>query len=290
MLSSTPMTDNFSCFDTHAHLDDPVYDRDLPGLLERAAAKRVGVLTVGHDYASSKRGVEIAERYDNVWAAVGLHPRRLLAAGANETQDFDLEKFGELAWHPKVVAVGECGLDYREFPERPSPADIPAVEWFKSLQLKVLGRFLELAREERLPLVMHCRGGMAAHEDMCRTLESWDRATPGFDARGIMHAFDGSWKDARRYFSLNFLISVNGVTAVGGYASEVLRKAPLSQVAVESDCPELMGMGWVRRNEPAYLPSLIEAVAAMRGESSQEVARQTVENVLRTFPKITRDM
>ncbi len=269
--------------DTHAHLDASIYERDLDIVVRAADAEGVATVTIGNDYASSVRAVEIAERYPSVWAAVGIHPSRI-PAGA-DAEALGIDRFHELAAHPKVVAIGETGLDFRDLNQeyRWSP-DRAKADSLKEAQKKVFGRFLQLAQEHRLPLLLHCRD---AHKDMLDMLETWDRATPGFDARGVIHAFTGTWKDARRYFNLEFAISVTGTMTHGAYQGELVRKTPLSQLVLESDCPHLTPVPWAaRRNEPAYLGLVANAVAAARGISVEEVAKQTTYNCRRMFRKM----
>ena len=273
--------------DTHAHLDDPVYAKDLDIVTKHAFQDDIWTVTVGNDYESSQRAVAIAEKYEGVYAAIGLHPANVPEDLGAAEKGLQLEKFGELAKHPKVVAIGECGLDYHDLPDvgRRNP-DRTRAERIRVNQKTVFGKFLDLSREHRLPLMLHCRD---AHEDMLRMLEVWDKTTRGFDSRGIVHCFTGSWKDARRYFNLDFMISVTGIVSHGGYQSEVIKKAPLSRLVLESDCPFLTSVPWsIRRNEPSYLAHIAASVAGMRGEKTADIARQTTANALGILRRLPR--
>lgn len=274
--------------DTHCHLDSEIYSRDLDIVVKHALDEGVWIVTLGSDYASSKRAVEIAERYpEGVYAAVGLHPRKIGAEVMADDKLLDIDKFAELAKHPKVVALGETGLDYHDLPpDARTDPKFHLVEQIKANQRQVFGRFLDLSRDLRLPLLLHCRD---AHEEMIEMLETWDKTTRGFDSRGVVHCFSGTWKDARRYFNLDFMISVTGIVSHGAYQSEVIKKSPLSRLVVESDCPYLTPVPWsIRRNEPSYLPTVSEAIAAMRGDAPQQVAQETTGNALKVFSKIGR--
>lgn len=274
--------------DTHCHLDSDIYSRDLDIVVKHALEEGVWIVTLGEDYASSKKAIEIAERYpEGVYAAVGFHPKKVGAEVASDDALLDVARFAELARHPKVVALGETGLDFGGLPTdvRVDPK-VHIAEQIKANQKKIFGRFLDLSRELRLPLLLHCR---EAHEEMLSMLETWDKTTRGFDSRGIVHCFSGNWKEARRYFNLDFMISVTGIVTHGAYQSEVIKKAPSSHLVVESDCPYLTPVPWsIRRNEPAYITQVGESVANMRGTLPQVVAKETTQNALRVFAKIPR--
>lgn len=271
--------------DTHAHLDSPIYEGDLDIVVRHAADDDIYAVTVGNDYRTSRRAVEIAEKYPSVYAAVGMHPMHIRGDADAEDKLVDVQAFQELAGHPKVVAIGECGLDYHDFAHgyRKGPG-AREVEKIKSRQKKVLGSFLQLAREFRLPLLLHCRD---AHKDMLFMLETWDKASPGFDSRGVVHAYSGTWKDARRYFNLEFMISITGLITHGAYQTEVVKKSPLNRIVLESDCPYATPIPWnIRRNEPAYLTVVADTVAGIRGATKDAVAAQTTMNCRNIFRKM----
>lgn len=272
--------------DTHSHLDSDIYARDLDVVVKKALDEGVWIVTLGSDLESSRKAVAIAERYpEGVFAAVGLHPKKVPVVAAHDATLIDLSPFAELARHPKVVAIGETGLDYSEFPQgtRGGPMRQLA-EQAKANQKKVFGRFMDLSRELRLPMLLHCR---EAHEDMLTMLETWDKTTRGFDSRGIVHCFSGSWKQARRYFNLDFVLSVTGTVTHGGYQEEVIRKAPATHLAIESDCPHMAQVPWgSRRNEPSYLHVVADGVAVTRGEKPAQVAADTTRNAMRVLRKM----
>lgn len=274
--------------DTHAHLDASIYERDLDVVVRHALDEGVWIVTVGNDIESSRKAVEIAERYPRgVFAAVGMHPRNVSIAEAAEDKLVDLSEFAELASRPKVVALGETGLDFHDLPQGREPNEIALAERIMDNQRKVFGKFLDLSRDLRLPLLLHCRD---AHDEMLDMLETWDKTTRGFDSRGIVHCFSGDWKQARRYFTLDFMVSVTGLLSHGAYQTELLKKAPLSRIVAESDCPYLTPTAWsIRRNEPGYLPAVAAKVAGIRGIAPQEVERQITQNTLAVFPKMHRE-
>lgn len=266
--------------DTHCHLDSDIYKDNLDIVVNHALEEGVWIVTLGEDYASSQKAIAIAERYPKgVYAAVGFHPSLVGAQAADGDALIDIARFAELARHPKVVALGETGLDFSDLPR-----DARTAEQVKTNQKKIFGRFLDLARDLRLPLLLHCR---EAHADMLEMLETWDKATRGFDSRGIVHCFSGTMKDARRYFALDFAVSVTGIITHGAYQAEVIKKSPATHLVVESDCPYLTAAPWgIRRNEPAYISRVASAVAVMRGVTPQVVAHDTTRNALRIFSRI----
>ncbi|MFC1638971.1 TatD family hydrolase [Patescibacteria group bacterium] len=272
--------------DTHAHLDSKVYERDLDIVVNNALEEGVWVVTLGNDYLSSVRAVNIAERYPGgVYAAVGLHPLKVSRNVTAEDKLVDIGRFRDLAEHPKVVAVGECGLDWHDLPQgrRGSP-EVQAAERIKDNQRKVFANFLDLSRDLRLPLMLHCR---EAHDEMLKLLEFWDRTSPGFDSRGVVHCFSGNWKQARRYFNLDFMISVTGLVSHAGFQQQILKKAPLARLLAESDCPHLTPVPWsIRRNEPLFVDAVAAGVAGLRGVSIAEVQEQMTRNALQVFKRI----
>lgn len=274
--------------DTHAHLDSKVYERDLDIIVRHALEADVWTITVGNDYLSSMRSISIAERYQKgVYAAVGLHPLKIGAVELADDKLIDIGKFQALAANPKVVAIGETGLDFHDLPEtRRNTQERQVAERIKLNQMRVFARFLELSRQLRLPIMLHCRD---AHDEMLKMLETWDKATSGFDSRGVVHCFSGTWKQARKYFNLDFMISVTGIVAHGGYQSEILKKAPLNRLLAESDCPFLTPQAFsLRRNEPQFVLSVAERIAGIRGMKVDDVREQLSKNALAVFKKIPR--
>ncbi|OIO52794.1 hypothetical protein COY93_02795 [Candidatus Uhrbacteria bacterium CG_4_10_14_0_8_um_filter_58_22] len=271
--------------DTHAHLDDPIFDRDLETVVDHARHENVSVVTLGCDYVSSTLAVGIAERHEGVYAAVGLHPSKVTGDQIADDKLIDFGAYRHLASRPKAVAIGETGLDYHDLPTgRRGGAEIELAERIKRNQVRTFGLFLQLSRELRLPLLLHCRD---AHDEMLKLLADWDQATKGFDSRGVVHCFSGTWKQARKYFSLGFMISVTGIITHGGYQSELLKKAPLSNLLAESDCPFQTPTPWSqRRSEPAFVRQVAANIASLRRLPVAEVEKQLSTNAHRIFRRI----
>jgi len=250
-------------FDTHAHLHFPEFAEDLPAVLARARAAGVRrVVTIGTDVETTAAAVALAGREDGVWAAAGIHPHDAAAAG--EAAFAEIER---LAGAPRVVAVGEIGLD---FFRNLSPPDV---------QARTFRRLLDLARRLGKPALVHCRD---AHDETLAILED---ARVG-EVGGIMHCFSGDVAIARRCLDLGLTISLAGpVTYPSARAlPEVARFVPADRLVVETDCPFLPPQGHRgRRNEPAYLALTAARVAELRGEPLAALGPRLSDNARRLF-------
>lgn len=250
-------------FDTHAHLHFPDFADDLPAVLERARAAGVGrLLTIGTDVETSRAAIAMAERDASVWASVGIHPHD--AGEADEATCTEIER---LAAHPRVVAIGEIGLD---FFRNLSP---------REAQEATLRDMLALAQRVRKPVLIHCRD---AHEE---TLAILDEARVG-ETGGIMHCFSGDVAIARRCLDLGLTISLAGpVTYPNARAlPDVARFVPVDRLVVETDCPYLPPQGYRgKRNEPAYLALTAARVAELRGEPLATLGPRMSDNARRVL-------
>jgi len=247
-------------FDSHLHLDDDAFDPDREEVLARArAAGVVGMVTVGSDVMSSARAHALAERHQDVYAAVAVHPYEAAQAGP-ET----MEELRTMAGHPKVVAIGETGLDFMRGPDR-------------DIQRDVFRRHLRLAADLDLPVVVHCR---EAFGDVLDILREWNAR------RVVMHAFSGSVETARRCVDAGYAISLGGpVTYTSARQTrDVARFVPPEALLLETDAPVLTPEPYRgRRNEPAYLARIAERIAVLRGVDPDVIAATTTANARRIF-------
>lgn len=248
--------------DSHAHLDFPQFDRDRAQVMERAwRAGVVAVVNPGADLASSRRACDLAAREGRVWAAVGIHPHDAGQwAGA-------AEEIRRLARGPRVVAIGETGLDYYRML---SPAPV---------QQEAFAGHIALARELGLPLILHCRD---AYPDMMEIL----RREKAGEVGGVLHCFSGDEEAARRALNMGFHLGFAGpVTFANAHnLRRVLRVVPLDRLLVETDCPYLAPEPWRgKRNEPAFVARVAEAVAQAKGVPPDRLASITTENARRLF-------
>lgn len=259
-----------SLIDTHAHLDFPHFDADRQAVLERASAAGVAkILTVGTDVASSRRAVGLAAAYDTAYAAVGMHPHDAKSLSGSALADLRA-----LAQHPKVVAVGEIGLDF--YRDR-SPRDV---------QRKAFQAQLAWSAKLGKPVIIHDRD---AHGDVMEVLGSWAEGLKGsrLEGRlGVLHTFSGDWAMAERAIELGFCISISGPVTYknAGQLVDVARHVPLDRLLVETDCPFLTPHPYRgRRNEPAYVRLVAERIATLRDMAFEDVAKATTANAERLF-------
>jgi TatD DNase family protein len=245
-------------FDTHAHLNAEQYNDDLTEVIDRALAAGVShMVVVGFDRPTIKKAIELAERYDFLYASVGWHP-----VDAVDMTDEDLVWLEELAGHPRVVALGEMGLDY--YWDK-SPKDI---------QKEVFRKQIQLARKVKLPIIIHNRD---ATHDIIEILKEEKAEEVG----GIMHCFSGSPETAMECIKMNFLISLGGPVTFKNakQPKKVAEMVPLEKLLIETDCPYLTPHPYRgKRNEPSYVKLVAEQIAELKGISYEEVCRQTTEN------------
>ena len=250
-------------FDTHAHLNAEQYNEDLEAVIDRAKSEGVSkVVVVGFDRPTIVKAMELAEKYSFIYAAVGWHP-----VDAIDMTDKELAWIEELAAHPKVVALGEMGLDYH---------------WDKSpkhIQKEVFRKQIALAKKVNLPIIIHNR---EATMDIVQILKEEGPHEVG----GIMHCFSGSIETAKECMKMNFYISFGGPVTFKNAKNvkEVAASIPLDRLLIETDCPYLTPHPFRgKRNEPGYVKLVAEELAALKGLSYEELANITMENAKRVF-------
>ncbi len=260
---------SLNIIDTHAHLDMPEFDPDRDLVLRCAFEGDVAaVITVGINLASNRRAIALADLHPRVWAVVGIHPQ-----DSHGVTLSDIDELARQAQHPKVVAIGEIGLDfYRDV--SPHPDQFQALRWQ-----------LALAQKSTLPAVIHCR---QAQNEILPVLAEWAAAypLPAAKVRGVLHNFRDDLDLAQRYIDLGFYFSIGAY--LGYPASKSLRAAvaqmPLERLLIETDCPFLAPQEFRgRRNEPAYTPFIVQTLAAIKNLSPADVARRTADNARRVF-------
>ncbi|NRD77457.1 TatD family hydrolase [Bacillus sp. BRMEA1] len=250
-------------FDTHAHLNDEQYAEDLPEVIARAQEAGVTMMVVvGFDRPTIKRAMELADQYDFIYACVGWHP-----VDAIDMTEEDLVWIEALASHPKVVALGEMGLDYH---------------WDKSpkeIQKEVFRKQIRLAKKVNLPIVIHNREATA---DIVEILKEEGAEEVG----GIMHCFSGSPEIAKECIKMNFYISLGGPVTFKNAKKpkEVAAEVPLDRLLIETDCPYLAPHPYRgKRNEPGYVKLVAEQIAEIKGLTFEEVAHATTQNAKKCF-------
>ncbi|UOQ91344.1 TatD family hydrolase [Halobacillus shinanisalinarum] len=250
-------------FDTHVHLNADQFTEDLKETIDRAREAGVTYMTVvGFDRKTIPTAIEIAENHEHIYAAVGWHP-----VDAIDMTDEDLVWIEELAAHPKVVAIGEMGLDYHW---DKSPAEV---------QKEVFRKQIRLAKKVEMPIIIHNR---EATDDIVEILQEENAAEVG----GIMHCYSGPVETAKTCIDMNFMISLGGPVTFKNakLPKEVAKAIDLNHLLVETDCPFLAphpNRG--KRNEPAYVKLVAEQIAELKGLTYEEVSQRTTENALKFF-------
>jgi TatD DNase family protein len=293
-VDSQQSTLNHQLIETHAHLDYPDFAPDFDDVVRRANEAGVTrIITIGTSIESSRRAIELAEKYPNIFAVIGVHPTY-----AEEAPDDVMTPLRELAKSPRVVALGESGLDYHSLPSKEAAKDKKVQVFanalqgeteeqidasiadgaYKSKQAMLFEQQLDLAVELGLNVVIHQRD---AWND---TLEIMQPYTDKL--RGVFHCFGGTREQAEEVIALDHLVSFTGIVTFknGAAVREVAAQIPLWKFMVETDCPYLAPVPFRgKRCEPAYTRLVAESIAAVRGVPLQEVAEATTETAEKFF-------
>lgn len=258
--------------DTHCHLNLNSFKEDLSEVLDRAWEKGLErILIPGIDIETSIRAVRLAEQHENLYAAVGIHP-----GSANTWDNESLPALQKLAQHPKVVAIGEIGLDYyRDHSPRP-------------MQRQVFRTLLALAREAGLPVVLHNRDSI---DDLWAELTEWHdslvaASLPLAKYPGVLHSYDGSLVVAQSAAAKGFFIGISGPVTFKNASDrqEVATGLPLDHLLIETDAPYLTPHPYRgRRNEPAYVAYVAEKLANLHQQTLESTVQNTWENAVRLF-------
>jgi len=264
-------------FDTHAHLDYPDLAEELPQTVARAEAAGISrIISIGTDLESSRRAIQIAEQFPNVFAAVGWHPSDAVKAPEDVRPGLR-----ELARHPKVVALGETGLDYPRFPSQKPGYTLDDDARVKQKQAELFRQHLELGAELGLNCVIHQRDAL---EDTLALLQPFASRV-----RGVFHCFANDAAAMRRILALSSLVSFTGILTFknGQNIRDSLAATPLDQFMLETDSPFLAPMPYRgKRCEPAYVKEIAEVAAQVKGCSLAELSAATCATATKFFPKL----
>ncbi|AYC30708.1 TatD family hydrolase [Paenisporosarcina cavernae] len=249
--------------DTHVHLNAEQYNEDLEEVMERARAAGVSpMVVIGFDRPTIERAMELIEENDDVYAVIGWHP-----VDAVDCTEKDLAWIEELASHPKVVGIGETGLDYH---------------WDKSpkeVQKEIFRKQIYLAKRVNLPIIIHNRD---ATGDVMAILKEENAKEVG----GVMHCFGGSVETAKECIEMNFMISLGGPVTFKNakQPKEVAKEVPLEWLMIETDAPYLTPHPYRgKRNEPSYVVLVAEEMAKLREVSVETIAKETTKNAKRFY-------
>lgn len=264
-------------FDAHTHVNFVAYNEDREATILRAKEAEVGMNVVGTQFDTSKEAVALAEKYDNVYATIGLHPihtsksyhdEKELGEGGKEFTSrgevFDMSAYLELGKSPRVIAVGECGLDYYRVDKST-----------KDIQIETFVQQIELANTLGKPLMLHIRN---AYDDALEVLKSHAKV------RGDVHFFAGDWNIAKKFLDLGFTLSFTGVITFTHDYDDVVKNAPLDMLLSETDAPYVTPVPHRgKRNEPSYVIEVVKKFAEIRGEDAEKVRAQLITNTQRVF-------
>jgi TatD DNase family protein len=293
--------------DIHSHLSFGDYQNDFGDVLKRMHEAGVGTITVGTDLKSSIEAVKIAEENENIWACIGVHP----TAGGESCEgpsqiksQFDGASFEKLVKNPKVVAIGECGLDYfrleDEFNKGLSSgseagrgkSSVEFIQKEKARQQKEFIKQIEFAIKYDKPLMLHIRSSSAealadkdAHDDAYDILKKYPKA------RGDLHFFTGNSELAKKFIDLGYTVSFPGVITFPpkadqprADANDAIRNIPLDKIHAETDSPFAAPVPYRgKRNEPSYVIEVVKKIAEIRGENFDIVQKQLINNAKSTF-------
>ncbi len=281
--------------DIHAHVNFNAFKEDSPEVMKRTLDADIGMILVGSQIDTSRRAIEFAERYGkNVYAAVGLHPIHLVdgywdhkesdeskksVEGAQKDivigfssrkEIFDYDAYKALALHPKVVTIGEFGLDYFR-------VEAKTHEELRELQFDAMRQQIRLAREVKKPIMIHCRN---AYEDCLQILKEEHADEVG----GDIHFFAGDWETAQKFLDFGFHLSFTGVITFTHQYDEVVKNIPLDRIMVETDCPYVAPVPHRgKRNEPLFVEEVAKKVAELKDLPFEKVAEATTRNAIRLF-------
>lgn len=282
----------FKYIDIHSHVNFAAFDADREATVKRALDSHVAIINVGTQQDTSRKATWLAERYkQGVYAIVGLHPIHTdksfhdedeIGQGGKEFtsrgEEFDFDYYKKLAAHPKVVAIGECGLDY--YRSMNNEFGIRNEDEIKKKQEEVFREQIELANEVGKPLMLHVRNGShrSAYKDALAILTSSARV------KGNFHFFAGSWDEAKKILDYGFTLSFTGVITFARNYDEVIKNTPLDRILSETDSPYVAPAPYRgKRNEPLYVHEVVKAIAHIRNEDEEKVRIQILKNAKELF-------
>ena len=271
-------------FDAHTHANFVAYDADRDDVLARSRDAGVGMNVVGTQFDTSMSAIALAESHEGVWATVGLHPVHTsksyhdtneLGAGGKEFTSrgevFDHAAYKQLGGHPKVIAIGECGLDYYRLDA-----------YTKKVQQDAFVAQIELANELKKPLMLHVRNG--ADTSANAYLDTLELLKSHAKVQGDVHFFAGDWDIARQFLDIGFTLSFTGVLTFTHDYDDVVKNVPQDMILSETDAPYITPVPHRgTRNEPAYVSEVVAAIARIRSEMAEDMRRQILTNTEKLF-------
>ena len=262
--------------DTHCHLNFDEFENDRDEIIGRCLSNDVWMVNVGADYETSKKAVEIAEKYEKgIYASVALHPHNV------EKESYDISLYHNMASNKKAVAIGECGLDY---------AFCENDEKIQKLQQRVFIEHLKLAKELNKPVIIHSR---RLFPEILKLISNFNKAN--FQLKGVLHCYMGRWSYAEEYLKMGFYISFTGLITYARDYDKVIKNTPLERILIETDAPylpphQIFGSGGLTpeerrkiRNTPENVKHVAKKIAEIKEISFDQVAVQTTKNAKDLF-------
>jgi TatD DNase family protein len=251
--------------DIHCHINLDEFDIDRNEAIQRARERGVGMIVVGVDRKSSEMAIKLAEENSDIWAVIGMHP----ADSSGEV--FDESVYRKMAQHPRVVAIGEVGLDYNHDRYESRKA-----------QQEIFEKMIALANEVKKPLMLHIRSGIDkeknAYQDVLPILKRHAKV------HGDVHFFAGTSEEAKQFIELGFRLSFTGVITFTHDYDEVIKNTPLNMIMSETDAPFVSPIPYRgQRNEPSYVVEVVEAIAKIKGEPIEKVREHLIDNACKLF-------
>ncbi|MDP2856146.1 MAG: TatD family hydrolase [bacterium] len=245
--------------DSHSHLDFEDFDKDRELVIQRAFDSGVrAIINIGTSLKSSKKSIALAEKHENIYATISLHPIDV------DKEEFNDSAFLELARHPKVVAIGETGLDYCHLSD-------------KDKQKQVFKKLVKISVKVEKPIIIHSRD---ADEDILLLLKEMDLPK----SRGVIHCFGRNYEAAKKFLDLGFLISYTGNITYNLERQDSIKDVPLEKIMVETDCPFMAPVPFRgQRNESSYVKYVAEKIAEIKKIDFSIVAKQTTKNCAKLF-------
>ncbi|MCD6194609.1 TatD family hydrolase [bacterium] len=278
--------------DTHAHLNFNDFNADLDLVIKRAKESGVEKIVVpSANEKTSRKAVALTQKYQEIYASIGAHPLYLAGGGSLFVENgspkgfylknygqrlnvFRLQDFKKLLRQKKVVAIGEVGLDYFASKQRPTQIN-------PELQIEILKRIFTLALEEQKPLILHIRPSKNSNDAFLDLINLSQEISPL--PKAVVHCYSGNWDIAEQLIALGYYLSFTYLTFYSKEAQEAFQKIPLERVMMETDAPFLSPKPEEKRNEPCFLPLIVQKLSELRGEEAEKIAEITTNNAISFF-------
>ncbi len=268
-------------FDSHCHLNLAAFDKDREDLIKQLEKADVFVINVGTCYATSLKAIEIAQNCSHCWASVGIHPSHTFSAFNPDKKEIsgdkiEAEQWGEqweqLVQCPKVVAIGECGLDYSYLKNFSSAEQ----DFYKQQQEKVFRQQIKAAQQFHLPLILHIRGLYQKALDILREEH--------YKGTGVFHFFTGTPEEAKQIIRAGFYIGFSGVITYSSQLDKTIQEVPLNRILIETDAPYVAPVPYRgQRNNPFYVTEIAAKIAQVRNKTTEDILELTACNTRQLF-------